>query len=569
MARDGLLTLVCAGAMVTAGLSNPAAAAAGDNRETVVTTALAVQTALQQGREHLLHGEYKAAVSALEGQLAYINGNQVYLKLLQDAYRGYVKELRLAKQEEEAQRYLRRLLILDRGALLDAALNTSSTPLSASPPKPATKPSPPEKPAPTVRLMSEDTPLVTKDDDPFHSSRALDKPERKARALLDRAEQEFGNRRYREARLLYEEANQADKTATDPCRERWAYCKLFHVVEQMNHAATTPANWPELEQEVQGALDLAPRLAYGKYLLAEIQKRRGGTPSRPPVLDGASARDSREGLASSATAEASRAEPAVPLRHFQRQADGWSMAESPNFRIYYTLSPEWAARAAQVAERTRATLQQKWFGALGETWNPKCDLFLHATCQDYSRATGQQNSPGHSSLKMENGRLVVRRIDLHCDDPNLLGAVLPHETTHVVLAGEFGEQLVPRWADEGMAVLTEPRAKVERHLNNLAKCRQDGTLFRLQDLMQLDDYPRNPRYIGAFYAQSVSLVDYLSGLRGPQHFTLFLQEGMRYGYEKALLRHYGYKNFAELEQRWGQCAFQERATLTSFAERDR
>ena len=73
-------------------------------------------------------------------------------------------------------------------------------------------------------------------------------------------------------------------------------------------------------------------------------------------------------------------------------------------------------------------------------------------------------SPGHSSIRTDGPRVLSRRIDLHCGDvPNLLAAVLPHETTHVTLAGQFGDRPVARWADEGMAVLTEPREKVERH----------------------------------------------------------------------------------------------------------
>ena len=68
-------------------------------------------------------------------------------------------------------------------------------------------------------------------------------------------------------------------------------------------------------------------------------------------------------------------------------------------------------------------------------------------------------------------------MDLHCDDVNMLVAVLPHETTHTVVAGNFGDQPVPRWADEGMAVLTEPREKIERHLRNLPKYRDDRHCF--------------------------------------------------------------------------------------------
>lgn len=528
MAMNGLLALVCAGAVVTAGPSSSPPPAADNNRDSVVSSTLAVQTALQQGREHLLHGEYRHAVTTLEGQLPYINGNPVYLKLLQDAYRRYIQELRLNKQEAEAQRYLRRLLILDKGAMLDTALATGS-PAPPAAPAATTKPTTPApaKPAPTVRLKSDD-------EDPFEPGRALTKPDSQACQLLSRADEEFRNRRYREAGLLYEQSHAADQNATDSCRERWAYCKLYCVVQQLNDGASP--NWTELEREVGRALDLAPQLEYGRYLLSEIQKRRSaGT--------------------------------GAEVRHASGRSDGWLLAESANFRIFHNQSPEFAERIAQVAEDTRASLQRKWFGNTMEGWSPKCDVFLHATAQDYSQATGQHNSPGHSYLKLENGRMVVRRIDLHCDDANLLSAVLPHETTHVVLAGEFGERLLPRWADEGMAVLTEPHDRIERHQNNLLKCRQAGQFIHLQELMQLEEYPKDPHFISAFYAESVALVAFLTNQRGAQAFTQFLHDGMRYGYEKALERNYGYRSFAELEQRWSQYAYQERGGVAGIAQR--
>ena len=121
MAMDGLLVLVCASAVLAADSQTNPTPDAGAS-ETVVARTLAVQAALQQGKEQLLHGDYRAGVATLEAQLAYINGNQFYLKLLQDAYRGYVKELRLAKREDEAQRYFRRLLILDKSAVFGPPL---------------------------------------------------------------------------------------------------------------------------------------------------------------------------------------------------------------------------------------------------------------------------------------------------------------------------------------------------------------------------------------------------------------------------------------------------------------
>src|SRR5207244_3401312 len=116
--------------------------------------------------------------------------------------------------------------------------------------------------------------------------------------------------------------------------------------------------------------------------------------------------------------------------------DGWSISETTNFRLLHTLKQAEAEQVAQVAERTRTEMLRKWFGG-GDEWQPKCDVFLYATAKAYSQATGVPgNSPGHSSISMEGGRLVARCIHLHCDDPNLVPAVLPHEATHVVLAGQ-------------------------------------------------------------------------------------------------------------------------------------
>jgi len=214
-------------------------------------------------------------------------------------------------------------------------------------------------------------------------------------------------------------------------------------------------------------------------------------------------------------------------------------------------------------------MHRKWFGEQGEAWNPKCELYLHASGQDYSRVTGvPANSPGHSTIRSDTSRVITRRIDLHCDDPNMLVAVLPHETTHVVLAGKFNDRPVPRWADEGMAVLTEPRDKIDRHLHNLPQYYQDRQLFGVQQLMHLADYP-DPRYVGQFYAQSVSVVDFLCHEKDTQTFTHFLRDGLRYGYESALQKYYGFRDFNDVEYRWREFAFRDVATVAGAASRGR
>src|SRR5262249_17033943 len=156
------------------------------------------------------------------------------------------KELRLAKQDAEAQKYLDRLRILDPGAVLDKSL-------TAGPAAPA-RPTPPAAAAPKVRLKGED-----EGTDPFSMEQRLNKPEKKASDMVTQADKEFSNRHYREARDLYEKAPEADRTAVEPSRERWAYCMLYYVVEQINQPGNAAPNWPDLEQKALRALDLAPR----------------------------------------------------------------------------------------------------------------------------------------------------------------------------------------------------------------------------------------------------------------------------------------------------------------------
>ena len=247
----------------------------------------------------------------------------------------------------------------------------------------------------------------------------------------------------------------------------------------------------------------------------------------------------------------------LKIKHLGANREGWQVAETTHFRIFHRQTTDYAERIAQVAESTRVAMYRKWFDAEGGDWTPICELIVHANAAGYTEMTRvPNNSPGHSRIESEpSGRVTSRRLDVRMDIAGMMETVLPHETTHVVLAGMFDAHHVPRWADEGIAVLSEPEAKVDQHRRNLLKNHKDGHLFGLKELMELkdeahNDYP-HPRRISAFYAQSVVLVEFLTQKRGPKVFTDFVKDGLRHGYETALQRHYR-MTFSELDQAWQQ-----------------
>jgi hypothetical protein len=534
MARKGIAALLCAPVLVTPLIL---ALAAEPRHEGAVATVLAVQQALKQGREAMSAGQYGAAVHVLEQQLSRINGNREYLAALRDAYRGHVRDLRQAGRDDEAQTYLRRLEILDPGARLDFSNQRPATPVVAAPAPPAVDPSSPKPvavppaPAPAEKLADNSTrsPVVRgnrPDDDPFHPANKKGNP---AATLIASADRAYRDKEYRTAGRLYDQAHEANPASVANRHDEWAYCKLFAVKEQF--AKADAAALEHLETEVKAAIALSPKVeAVGRQYLASIQARRGG------------------GTAG--------------VRHLPQRVGGWAVAESDNFRVFHKDNRELAEKVAQVAERTRRDMGSKWFGDDAE-WRARCDLYLHPTARDYSRATGKPATwTAHSTINLEGGRVILRRIDLRGDDAELLTASLPHETTHAVLAGHFGTHHVPRWADEGMALLSEPPAKLAVYRRKLDEARQDGLLMRVRDLMTQDEYPEARRAF-AFYMQSVSVTDYLVNQPGgPQAFARFVNEALRSNYEAALQKTYGL-DLVTLEQRWKAATFGD-ATQAAF-----
>jgi tetratricopeptide (TPR) repeat protein len=541
MARIGQPNYHCAGmALVVLG-AVALSPVAGDDRELDARkrNQLAVQAALEEGLAHLQRGHYREAVTALEKRIAWIDGNQRYLMALRDAYAGLVRQLRKAGQHTEAQKYQGFLAILEPSTYGDRPASAPASTTPATMPRAAT-PQPPEK-APAATTPGNPAGIVgrgkVEQDDPFDASNKAEEriSTGAAKELLDRAEREFSARHYESACKLYAEADRAEPGAVASCLGHWAYCRLFCVAQTLNQTDGEVHQVEELKREVETALRMAPRLdGFASRLLERIKDV---------------------------------SEPTVEVKHTSRQGTGWAKAETEHLLVYHTLSEQEAEKAIRIAEATRRAMTRKWFGEAAGAWSPRCVVYLHPTVKGYTAATGAAAySPGHSTISLDQGRVVQRRVDLRCDDSAMLTATLPHEMTHIVLAGHFGRHLVPRWADEGMAVLSETRERIDLLLGKLSAYRNEGTLFHVGEMMRMEDYPA-ARRIGPFYAQAVSVVEFLCKKKDAQTFSRFLREGLDGGYEAALERHYGYRGFAELDRDWQQYAFGNAAVTTTAEKR--
>lgn len=226
--------------------------------------------------------------------------------------------------------------------------------------------------------------------------------------------------------------------------------------------------------------------------------------------------------------------------------------ETANFQVCCEQSETAARQLARRAETLRAALQSKWLGnKTSEAWKPRCQIILHSNKQSYVATVGRgsERTVGSSLVNIDKGRIAQRRIDLLGGSKEYLSAALPHELTHVVLKDRFISMKLPRWADEGIAILADPKAKQGRHFADLKNALAQSATFHAASLLMMDEYPRADRF-STFYGQSASLTEFLVSRRTPQEFIEFLEQADREGFDKALRGCYEISGVSELDRQW-------------------
>ncbi len=227
----------------------------------------------------------------------------------------------------------------------------------------------------------------------------------------------------------------------------------------------------------------------------------------------------------------------------------WQVENTANFRIYHA-DPTLAKRVARIAETTREEQIRRWTGQPPRaTWYPLCEIYLYPNAKVFAERTDQpEDSPGFSTSGLMAGRVTARRINLRADHDKLEQAILPHEVTHIVLAEMFADQQIPRWADEGMAVLAEPTDEQHVRAQDLSKPLNGGRIFGVEQLLVMD-YP-DGQFWPLYYAQSISLTRFLVETSTPVRFIQFVKDAQRHGYDAALRRHYQINGLTDLQSKW-------------------
>jgi hypothetical protein len=202
-------------------------------------------------------------------------------------------------------------------------------------------------------------------------------------------------------------------------------------------------------------------------------------------------------------------------------------------------SPQVAEHVGKWAEYYRKEKALQWLGREMPPWPEPCPLRVSVT---------MNGAGGATSFNFTGGQVWQT---MHIEGPleRLVASVLPHEITHTVFA-EYFRRPVPRWADEGGAVLSEDDLERSRHDQMVRQILNSGRAIPLGRLFALREYPRDMRDVGSLYAEGYSVADFLVDSSNRRVFLDFVAHGMQYGWDSAAQTHYRYLNVNQLEQAW-------------------
>lgn len=231
-------------------------------------------------------------------------------------------------------------------------------------------------------------------------------------------------------------------------------------------------------------------------------------------------------------------------------AEPWQIFKGRHFLVHYTKDKAFAQRVSDTAEKDYRKIAKE----LGYTrhdgfwlWEKRAKIYVYDSRKEFMKAV---DAPAWAVGKANYG---TRSISTFRGSEDFLKNILRHELTHLIFRDFVGfKGVVPLWLDEGVAQWLEGKGK-----NSLASARIlliQGRLLSVKKLTSMDvKQVIASKDVPAFYAQAVSIVQYLLEEHGARRFTTLcghlrhgkaMNDALRFTYSTRI------RSIEELESGW-------------------
>lgn len=237
---------------------------------------------------------------------------------------------------------------------------------------------------------------------------------------------------------------------------------------------------------------------------------------------------------------------------------GWGEIKDKHFVIYYETKSD-QGLAKELLRRAEG-YYQKIGDDIGYsrtnkmwTWDNRVEIFLFATQSSFVASSGQPLwSTGYAD---RDSRLFKSKtIITFKQEEGFVDGLLPHEISHLILHDFIPSAMnVPIWFDEGVAQMQEKdkRVMIYPMMKTLIKRNQHIPFERFVNLDIRRE--KDGRKVQIFYAQSLSVVDYLVTKYGIDAFGRLcraLRDNKNFAQALSFAYSGVFANFDDLEKKW-------------------
>lgn len=165
-------------------------------------------------------------------------------------------------------------------------------------------------------------------------------------------------------------------------------------------------------------------------------------------------------------------------------------------------------------------------------------LYICVTIEEFRRLGGAIAQRGVQGFANARSGVIVMKA------PNLLapgsdyGAVLRHELLHVMLARHVDPDNLPRWFNEGLAMILSRENRVSS-IFQVARMYATGSIIEYEELPFVFAEPGNETEFGRAYAQSISMTKYLRSEAGDETFWAIVDDLKTKPFDQALAERTG------------------------------
>jgi len=241
----------------------------------------------------------------------------------------------------------------------------------------------------------------------------------------------------------------------------------------------------------------------------------------------------------------------------QALAQTWNEEKSRHFIVYYGPASD---RTAALKVLRRA---EEYYNKIGNqigytryhnfwTFNERVRIVMFPNVESFTQTTGQP--PWLLGFSARDSHVFSSRsIVTYKQESGFFEGVLPHEISHLILHDFINSAHIPVWFDEGVAQLQEAdKSPVARQMMRVLVSR--GQFIPLGALHQWNiRQEEDPQKIAVFYAQSLSVVEFLIKNYGSYAFSRLCRE-MHDGKTFTQALHAAYTNkidtLDELQDKW-------------------